>query len=53
MLSGLPAEFSTQTLPGRSLFGSLFLAGLQIEGMLLNFLDDVLLLDFAFESFQR
>jgi hypothetical protein len=52
-LSGLPAEFAAQSLPGRSLFGSLFFAGLQIKGMLLNLFDDVFLLNFALKTFQR
>jgi hypothetical protein len=52
-LGGLPAEFAAQTLPGGSLFGALFLAWFQIKGMLLNFFDDVFLLDFALESLQR
>jgi hypothetical protein len=49
----LSAEFATQSLPGGSLLGSLFLAGLQIKGMFLYFFDDIFLLDLAFESLQR
>jgi hypothetical protein len=49
----LPAEFAAQSLPGRSLLGSLFLAGFQIKGMLLDLFDDVFLLDFALKSLQR
>jgi len=52
-LGGLPAEFTAQTLPGGGLFGSLLLTRFQIKGMLLDFLDDVFLLDFAFKSLQR
>jgi hypothetical protein len=52
LLCGLPAEFAAQTLPGGSLLGSLFLAGLQIKGMFLNLFDDIFLLDFALESLQ-
>ena len=51
-LNGLPPEFTAQSLSGRSLLGSLFLAWLQIKGMLLDFFDDVFLLDFALETLQ-
>jgi hypothetical protein len=48
----LPAEFAAQAFACRSLFGPFLLARFQIEGMLLNFLDDVFLLDLPFEALQ-
>ena len=37
-------------LPGQGRFYALFLAGFQVEGMPLHFFDDVLSLDFTFET---
>jgi hypothetical protein len=52
-LSGLPAEFPAQTLPGRSLLGSLLLAWFQVKRVFLDLFDDVFLLHFALETLQR
>jgi len=40
-------------LAGQRCFYSSLLSRFQVEGMLLDFLDDILLLDFAFEATQR
>jgi len=40
-------------LAGEGFFGSLLFAGFQVEGVTLDLLDDVLLLDLALETAQR
>jgi hypothetical protein len=44
------ADFLAATLAGKSLFDALLLSRLQIEGMLLHFLNDVFLLDLPLET---
>ena len=43
----------TVPLAGEGFFGSLLFAGFQVEGVTLNLLNDVLLLDLALETAQR
>jgi hypothetical protein len=40
-------------LPGKRLFGSTLVARLQVEGVLLDILDDIFLLHFALETAKR
>lgn len=47
------AGFLAISLAGKSLLDALFLAGFQVEGVSFYFLDDILLLYFAFETAQR
>ena len=44
------ADFLAAALAGKSLFDALFLPRLQVEGMLLHFLDDVFLLHLPLET---
>jgi hypothetical protein len=52
LLIPLFARFFSIAFPRQSLFQAALLARLQIEGMPLDFLDNVFLLDFAFEPAQ-
>lgn len=47
------AGFLSIALPSQRLFDSFLLARFQIEGMFLQILDDILLLDLAFETAKR
>src|SRR3569833_1801454 len=44
------ARLFTATLPGQGFLNTLFLAWLEVEAVTLHFLNDVLLLDLAFEA---
>ena len=46
-------DFLAAAFAGQCLFDAFFLAGLQIEGVFLDFLNDVFLLNFAFETPER
>jgi hypothetical protein len=52
MLTGLATTLLPTALASKGLFGSAFVAGLHIETMFFDFLDDVFLLHFALESAQ-
>ena len=47
------ADLLSVALAGKRLFDALFLAGLQIEGVTLHFLDDVFGLDLALKAAER
>jgi hypothetical protein len=51
-LFGVPGALFTVALARESFLSALFLTGLQVERMPLDFLDDVLLLDLALETAQ-
>jgi hypothetical protein len=52
-LFGFAGTFFSVALARESFLGALLLTRLQVEGMSLDFLDDVLLLDLALETAQR
>ncbi len=52
-LLGVPGTLFSVALAREGFFGALFLTRLQVEGMSLDFLNDVFLLDLALETAQR
>ncbi len=53
LLHRLSPDFFPASLTRQRLLGAFFFSGFQIEGVFLDFLDDVFLLDFSFETPQR
>ena len=53
LLDRFPSNLFPAAFPGKRLFDALLLARFQIEGVLLDFLNDVFLLYFSLESSQR
>ena len=53
LFHGLRSNLLAAALAGKSLFDAFLLTGFQVEGVFLNFLNDVFLLDLTLEAPQR